>query len=104
MQLTSIHPEHDHVLGVSFCPKQYFTHISIWTKNGDDIRSTMIMERAILAGLSPDLRPKSKVEFSYRKHFDKTIGAHMLNGLQLPVLPATLPPSRPGLQRSRTLI
>ncbi|OAG42867.1 hypothetical protein AYO21_02818 [Fonsecaea monophora] len=63
--------ERDHILGMSFSPRQYFTHISIWTKKGDNLTSIMLMERAILAGLSPDLRPRSSTDFNYRRHAEK---------------------------------
>lgn len=63
--------ERDHILGLSFSPRANVTHISIWTKHGDNQRSILLMERAILSGLSPDLRPKSPGDFNYRKHVDK---------------------------------
>ena len=54
------------------------------------------MERAILSGLSPDLRPTSKAELSYRKHADKLFDAGIVAGFQstdlsrLPMLPPLL--------------
>ena len=35
----------------------------------------MMLERTILSGLSPELRPRSQLEFSYRKHSDKMLQA-----------------------------
>ncbi|ETI21508.1 hypothetical protein G647_07855 [Cladophialophora carrionii CBS 160.54] len=63
--------ERDHILGLSFSPRANFTHISIWTKQGDNPRSILLLERAILSGLSSDLRPKPSADFNYRRHADK---------------------------------
>ncbi|KAK5242461.1 hypothetical protein LTR40_012767, partial [Exophiala xenobiotica] len=40
--------ERDHILGMSFSPRLYFTHISIWTKQGNNLRSILLLERAIV--------------------------------------------------------
>lgn len=63
--------EHDHILGMSFSPRLSSVHISIWTKQGDNMRSIMLLERAIIDGLSPELRPGSNADFNFRRHFDK---------------------------------
>ncbi|KIX08493.1 uncharacterized protein Z518_03149 [Rhinocladiella mackenziei CBS 650.93] len=98
----AIAQERDHVLGMSFSPRLYFTHISIWTKKGDNLRSIMLLERAILGGLSPDLRPKSNIEFNYRKHSEK-IGFNLQSRQnQLPLIPSTGLMNRPMTVRALT--
>ncbi|KIV93479.1 hypothetical protein PV10_04690 [Exophiala mesophila] len=99
----AISHQHDHVLGVSFSPRQFFTHISIWTKNGDDAQSLKVMERAILRGLSPDLRPTSKAELSYRKHADTLFNAGIVAGFQSPDL-SRLPMYPPLLHASSDIV
>ncbi|KIW64660.1 hypothetical protein PV04_09578 [Phialophora macrospora] len=74
--------ERDHILGVSFSPRANFTHISIWTKQGDNSRSILLLERAILTGLSSDLRPKSSADFNFRRHAEK-IGSAGGMGVQM---------------------
>ncbi|KAJ9604323.1 hypothetical protein H2200_011157 [Cladophialophora chaetospira] len=112
--------ERDHILGVSFSPRNNFTHISIWTKQGDNQRSILLLERAILSGLSADLRPKSSADFNYRKHADKIgytsgVGFPMIQSrqqLQVQMMGPFLPPlpsigaavmSRPGPIRALTV-
>lgn len=87
---------------MSFSPRLYFTHISIWTKQGDNLRSIMLLERAILQGLSPDLRPKSNADFNYRKHADK-IGFDLQNRQnQLPMFSLFGAMNRPAPMRALT--
>lgn len=93
--------ERDHILGMSFSPRLYFTHISIWTKQGNNLRSILLLERAIVEGLSPDLRPRSNTEFNYRKHVDK-LGLNIQGQEnQIPPLPP-MTTSRPVLLRAMT--
>ncbi|EXJ78649.1 hypothetical protein A1O1_09050 [Capronia coronata CBS 617.96] len=97
----AIAQEHDHILGMSFSPRLYFTHISIWTKQGDNLRSVLLLERAIVQGLSPDLRPRSNAEFNFRKHSDKTISNSRLQSHNqqnhLPMLLPLPPPPLPSI-------
>lgn len=95
--------EHDHILGMSFSRRPSFTHISIWTKQGSNLRSIMILERAILSSLSPELRPTSHVEFSYRKHLDKLLETGSTAGVPVPIWTSSFPlGARPGLPRPVT--
>ena len=68
------------------------------------MRSILLLERAIVEGLSPDLRPMSNTEFNYRKHVDK-IGLSMQGQEnKMPQMPQ-MPPmttSRPVLLRAMT--
>lgn len=61
--------EHDHVLGLSFSPRPYWTHISIWTKQGNNTRSVELLDTTILQRISTDLKPKPG-EYYYKKHSD----------------------------------
>ena len=64
--------ERDHILGLSYSPRLYYAHISIWTKQGSNIRSIEMLENAVLSGLSEDLRPQRalKEECYYKRHED----------------------------------
>ena len=64
--------ERDHILGLSYSPRLYFAHISIWTKQGSNTRSIQMLEREVLGGLSDDLRPNKvmKEECYYKRHED----------------------------------
>jgi hypothetical protein len=62
--------ERDHVLGLSFSPRLYHAHISIWTQQGTNKASIEKMEHALLAGLSEDLRPRSAADYYYKRHRD----------------------------------
>jgi len=64
--------EGDHVLGMSYSPRLYWAHISVWTRRGDNMRSVEVLQKTIIAGLSPDLRPKSEAEYYFKKHSDHT--------------------------------
>jgi hypothetical protein len=64
----AIQGEHDHVLGISYSPRLYWAHISVWTKKGGNEKSIQALERTILEGLSEELRPGSKGEYYYKKH------------------------------------
>lgn len=66
--LTIFHAERDHILGISYSPRLYVSHISIWTKNGDNKRSIEALQRTILSRLSEDLRPTLEGEYYYKKH------------------------------------
>ncbi|KAL2438447.1 hypothetical protein ABEF95_009133 [Exophiala dermatitidis] len=83
----AIAQEHDHVLGMSFSPRLYSTHISIWTKQGNNQRSVLLLQRAIIEGLSPDLRPESSADFTFRKHADKFDYQLQNQQTLLPLLP-----------------
>ena len=58
----------DHVLGMSYSPRLYWGHISIWTKKGDSFKSVEVLEKMMLERLSPELRPRSGGEYYYKKH------------------------------------
>lgn len=65
------------------------------------MRSILLLERAIVEGLSPDLRPMSNTEFNYRKHVDK-IGLSMQGQeKKMPQMPQ-MTTSRPVLLRAMT--
>lgn len=63
-------PERDHVLGISYSPRVYWAHISIWTSQGTNQASILSLEQAVLSGLSSEYRPKSASEYYYKKHSD----------------------------------
>ncbi|RMZ89251.1 hypothetical protein DV736_g3510, partial [Chaetothyriales sp. CBS 134916] len=56
--------------GISYSPRLYWVHISIWTKQGGNRRSVELLTQTLLAGLSPDLRPKSSDDYYFKKHSD----------------------------------
>ncbi|KAK5083807.1 hypothetical protein LTR05_006313 [Lithohypha guttulata] len=60
--------ERDHILGMSYSPRLYYAHISIWTKQGDNRRSIEVLQRTIVERLSPELRPTSELEYYFKKH------------------------------------
>ena len=66
----AVQGERDHVLGVSYSPRLYWAHISVWTKKGGNKKSVEALESTILERLSEDLRPKSASEYYYKKHSD----------------------------------
>lgn len=68
--LTIRAPERDHILGISYSPRLYTAHISIWTKKGDNKKSIEALQKTILSRLSEDLRPASEEEYYYKKHSD----------------------------------
>lgn len=58
----------DHVLGMSFSPRLYWVHISVWTKKGGEEKSRAVVQKTVLERLSPDLRPTSEGEYYYKRH------------------------------------
>lgn len=62
--------ERDHILGISYSPRLYVAHISIWTKHGRNRASIAALQRTVVARLSPELRPKSDADYYYKKHSD----------------------------------
>lgn len=68
--LTTCVAERDHILGMSYSPRLYTAHISIWTKHGDNKKSIEALQNTILSRLSEDLRPASEEEYYYKKHSD----------------------------------
>lgn len=58
----------DHVLGMSFSPRLYWVHVSVWLKQGGDAMSTAVVQRTVLERLSPELRPKDQSEYFFKKH------------------------------------
>ena len=62
--------ERDHILGISYSPRLYVAHISIWTKHGRNCASIDALQRTVVARLSPELRPKSDADYYYKKHSD----------------------------------
>lgn len=68
--LTTCVAERDHILGISYSPRLYTAHISIWTKHGDSRKSIEALQNTILSRLSEDLRPVSEEEYYYKKHSD----------------------------------
>jgi hypothetical protein len=63
-------PEHDHILGLSYSPRLYQAHISIWTKDGANKDSVRKLQEAVLAGLSEDLKPKTAADYYFKRHRD----------------------------------
>lgn len=63
-------PERDHILGISYSPRLYYAHISIWTKCGENRRSIEILQKTAVSRLSPELRPSSEMDYYYKKHSD----------------------------------
>lgn len=68
--LTLCAAERDHILGISYSPRLYTAHISIWTKKGNNKKSIEALQKTILSRLSEDLRPASEEEYYYKKHSD----------------------------------
>ena len=64
----ALQEERDHVLGISYSPRLYWAHISVWTKKGDNARSWGLLERTVLERLSEELRPVGKGEYYYKRH------------------------------------
>lgn len=62
--------DRDHILGISFSPRLYFAHISIWTKQGDNRASIDTLQKTVVARLSDELRPASEMDYYYKKHSD----------------------------------
>lgn len=62
--------ERDHVLGLSYSPRLYQAHISIWTQNGANKGAVEKLQNAVISGLSEDLRPNSNAEYYYKMHRD----------------------------------
>lgn len=60
--------ERDHVLGLSWSPRLFVAHISIWTKQGANKASVEILQRTILSRLSDDLKPAIPSDYYYKKH------------------------------------
>lgn len=58
----------DHVLGLSYSSRLYHAHISIWTQQGRNSESVARLQKAVLEGLSEDLRPRSTGEYYYKVH------------------------------------
>ena len=77
--VTNCFTEHDHILGLSYSPRLYQAHISIWTQSGANKQSIAKLEQAVIDGLSEDLRPKSSMEYYYKMHrehegFEEAVG------------------------------
>ena len=62
--------ERDHVLGMSYSPRLYWVHITIWNKEGSNTKSIALIEQTVLERLSPELRPQSNKDYYYKKHSD----------------------------------
>ncbi|KAK5311210.1 hypothetical protein LTR70_008926 [Exophiala xenobiotica] len=62
--------ERDHILGISYSPRLYVAHISIWTKGGSNRKSIEALQKTIVSRLSPELQPKSEMDYYYKKHSD----------------------------------
>lgn len=62
--------ERDHILGISYSPRLYYAHISIWTKRGDNQNSIKALQRVAVSRLSESLRPMSELDYYYKKHSD----------------------------------
>lgn len=62
--------ERDHILGMSYSPRLYWAHITIWNKQGNNTKSIELLQQTVLDRLSPDLRPQSSREYYYKKHSD----------------------------------
>ena len=66
----AVQGERDHVLGISYSPRLYWAHISVWTKKGSNKQSTGLLQKTILERLNEDLKPTSASEYYYKKHSD----------------------------------
>lgn len=62
--------ERDHILGISYSPRLYYAHISIWTKSGDNRQSIECLQRTAVSRLSEGLRPTTEMDYYYKKHSD----------------------------------
>lgn len=60
--------ERDHILGISYSPRLYVAHISIWTKFGDNRKSVENLQTTVVSRLSPELQPTSELEYYFKKH------------------------------------
>lgn len=58
------------MLGISYSPRLYFAHISIWTKCGENRKSIAALQETIVSRLSPELRPASEMDYYYKRHAD----------------------------------
>jgi Eukaryotic initiation factor 4E len=58
----------DHVLGMTFSPRLYWVHVSIWMKKGADLTSRAVLQKTVLERLSPELRPGGEAEYYYKMH------------------------------------
>lgn len=62
----------DHVLGMTFSPRLYWVHVSVWLKGvgvgAEEGKGREIVQRHILERLSPELRPAGKGEYYYKRH------------------------------------
>lgn len=59
----------DHVLGMSFSPRLYWVHVSVWMKGvGDGEKGWQAVQKTVLERLSPELKPKSEGEYYYKRH------------------------------------
>lgn len=68
MLLTMRCTERDHILGISYSPRLYVAHISIWTKQGANRQSIEALQKTVVSRLSPELQPKSEMDYYYKKH------------------------------------
>ena len=66
----AVQGERDHVLGISYSPRLYWAHISVWTKKGSNQQSIDLLQKTILERLNEDLKPSSASEYYYKKHSD----------------------------------
>lgn len=62
--------ERDHILGMSYSPRLYWAHISIWIKKGNNQKSIDMLQKTVLERLSPELKPKSSAEYYFKQHSD----------------------------------
>lgn len=62
--------DRDHVLGISWSPRLFVAHISIWTKQGGNKASIETLQRTILSRLSEELRPAIPSDYYYKQHKD----------------------------------
>ena len=67
---SAVAKERDHILGISYSPRLYVAHISIWTKQGDNRQSIETLQRMIVDRLSTELKPTSEMDYYYKKHSD----------------------------------
>ena len=57
-------------MGISYSPRLYVAHISIWTKCGRNRQSIEALQKTVVSRLSPELQPKSEMDYYYKKHSD----------------------------------
>lgn len=61
--------EHDHILGLTYSPRLYVSHIGIWNKQGNNSKAVDLLKATVLDRLSAELKPTEK-DVYYKRHND----------------------------------